>query len=63
MSHETFDGFVMLVQHLHLHARQDDLGVGDTAGSPFAEQMAGFGEASGLGDNLGLARPRADEQD
>lgn len=60
---EALDRLVVLIHHLDGHAGKDKVGVRDAAGRPLSEEIAGTRHFRGLGDDLGLARPRADEQD
>lgn len=59
----SFQGLIVLVDHLHLHAVEDDVAVGDGAGSPFREQVARTREPRRLRHDLHLAGPCAHEQD
>lgn len=63
MARVALEGLVVLVEHLYLHAAEDDVGVGDGPGRPFREQVTCAREPGGLGHELCLAGPRAHEQD
>ncbi len=63
MPGKAFERLVVLVEHMDLHAVEDDVAVGDGSRNPFREQVTCAREPCCLRDELGLARPRADEQD
>lgn len=63
MARKALEGLVVLVEHLYLHAAEDDVAVGNGTGRPLREQVTCAREPGGLGHKLCLAGPRAHEQD